>query len=173
MSATNALGMLLKFRCLGLNRTRGDNRGRLGPASIDMWAMNRSGGALAGAVAGSVLVALKTDEIVVGDYPPFTTPAAAVGQPLVLGVIHWDAGSVADNAGCWVRIFGHHPYAKVDGTTDVAVGNWLTTHSATAGALEKTTTATELRAIALAARSTNSIGALSIALLDPSGMYKP
>lgn len=56
----------------------------------------------------------------------------------VFGVVHWGEGSVASGAKVWVRIFGEHPYAKVDGSTSVAVNAQLRGNSATAGALGTT-----------------------------------
>ena len=139
--------------------------GGLQPAAIDVLCKNTDSSSLVGAVAGSDLVDVDLANFVDGNIPRVHLPSAAAGAN-ALGIVLWTEGTKVAGANVWVRIFGRHPYAKVDGTADVVTGNMLTTHASTAGALQTTTTRGQALARALAGRTDNSIGALAVLLFD-------
>ena len=161
-------GPLLTVRRAGLQVTRHAN-GQLPATDVDVMCVNRSGGTLAGAVAGSDAVTIKWDEFVAGDFLPIK--ALELTTEGLFGVVHWDAGTVADDGRCWVRVRGVHPYAKVEGSTAVAAGDplgWLSGQAA--GEVRKVATFGSAGAMALAAQAAASVVATSVYLLNRFGI---
>lgn len=136
---------------------------QLRPAAVDLLCVNDEGGALVGAAAGSDFVQLD-----LAAYKNLSLPRVrktASGRRGI-GCVHWSEGSKANGAKVWVRVFGRHPYAKVEGTTDVAIDDMLASH-ATGGAVAKTTTIGDHYALALAAQAANSVQPAAVLLSDP------
>lgn len=166
-------GFLREVRTLypGGNDLSPSEREDLLPISVDLRCKCNESGGVVGAVAGSDFVVIDYEAFFDGDFPFIKLPAASANIR-GLGLVMWNEGTVPLNGLCWVRVVGRHPYAKVDGTTDVATGDVLTTHASTAGAIEKAASNSIAGgvAIAMAARTTNSIGALAVHLFDRMGI---
>jgi hypothetical protein len=119
------------------------------------WMKNTSGGTLS---AGTVVV-LKA--VAAGDEITTTTTA---GDDKVFGVV---SESIANNDYGPVQTTGKVTTLKADGTTDIAVGDFLTTFTS-AGIAQKATTGDMVFAIALEAYTTdNSSGVLDACLITP------
>lgn len=147
---------------------------RFAPYAVDVFCRNTSGGNLTGAPAGSDWVEIDWANYVDGLPFPIKklTASGSAANNACLGIVHWQAGTVADAARCWVRVFGEHPYAKVEGTTDVAVGDSLTPDT-TAGQAIKAAAAPEDNHVigqALAAQAADSVVATRVFLSNPSGL---
>jgi hypothetical protein len=140
------------------------------PGSIDLLCVNTDVVALTGAVAGSDVVQLDLAHFVAGRLPNIVK-ALTGGLMPILGVVHWQAGSVAVGASCWVRIVGVHPYAKVEGTAAVAIGNPLKIH-ATAGAFQLGTAEHVPYGWAREAQAVAAVVAASVLLSDPAHVVK-
>lgn len=141
---------------------RTDNRGEFrGPIALDVWCINNSGGNLSSSrTNGCDVVQLDLTAFTEGPALSIKKPPATAGLP-ILGVVvegQGDGTNVANGAKCRVRINGIHEFVKVDGTTPVAAGDYLATHTATAGALQKFATGNYAVAQSLDARSAASIG---------------
>lgn len=161
-------GFQLVCRRYGLRVARG-RRGTIGYSDIDIKCINRSGGALTGSADGSSVVTVKWDEFAEGELPPLK--GLELTTEGVLGVVHWDEGSVADDKTCWVRVVGVHPYALVHGGTAVAVGDPLGFGSGmTAGEARKVTTFGSGGLVALAAQATAAAVATKVACLNRLGL---
>lgn len=98
--------------------------------AVDLYCINKSGGALAGVAAGCDWVDFDVTQFVRGEIPAIV---AAPVSAMAIGCVHWQEGSVANNKGCWVRIFGWHPYAKVLGHASLTAGYPLVIDASTAG----------------------------------------
>jgi hypothetical protein len=134
------------------------------PRAIDIRCI-AVGGALTGAVAGSDWVELgytASDVWVEGGKLKVKIASAAAKVPV--GVVVWDEGTVAEDAECWVRVFGEHPYAKVDGTAAVVIGDLLELGASKAVKFS----AGNIAGVALEARSDAGVGAVKVLLLDPA-----
>ncbi len=124
--------------------------------NIDMKIMtNGSGGNL---VRGDV-VTLKA--VAAGNQ--FTTTTTQ-GDDLVFGVL---AEDIANGASGYIQILGKTRYLKVDGTTDIAIGDYLGTFT-TAGIAMKASAGDMAFAVALEAYATNdSAGVIDALLIKP------
>lgn len=117
---------------------------------------NTSGGTL---TVGTV-VTLKN----VAGASEFTTTTTA-SDPLVFGVLA--SASVTNNSNGMVQTLGKNISVKVDGTTDIAIGDFLTTFT-TAGIAQKAVAGQTAFAIALEAYTTNdSNGVIDALLIAP------
>jgi len=116
---------------------------------------NSSGGELA---AGDVVV-LKNEAA--GDEVTTTTTE---GDPLVLGMV---AETIADGAYGLIQVYGKTTKLKVDGTEDIAIGNFITTFT-TAKIGMKASSGKIAFAIALEAYTTNdSSGVIDALIITP------
>lgn len=129
------------------------------PMAIDLLCLNASGGTLAGGSGTGGCDWIVGTGSGYDARGIFRVKKAAVNSAPALGVVHWtEPTSIANGATFWARIYGPHDYAKVDGTTDVAIDDMLGC-VANAGAVDKTTDPRYAAGLALAARTDNSIGA--------------
>ena len=148
------------------SRLRGKHR--IAPAAIDVRCIAR-GSALTGATTGSSWVELGFSATDVWSnlcLPNVKLASGALTRPV--GVVMWDEGTVADDAECWVRVCGVHPYANVDGTTDVAIGDEL--ELGADKAVKRATAKAHFAGVALEARTDNSVGAARVLLLNPANL---
>lgn len=141
------------------------------PAAIDLLCVVSESGGVTGSSAGSDAVIVDFASCFNGQLPRVKLPGAAVAAQ-VAGVVHWQEGAKALGDRVWVRVVGSHPCVKVDGTTDVAAGDMLTSHNATPGALEKTSDPANACGQAWRARTANSIGPLQVELNDRCGLLR-
>lgn len=140
------------------------------PVAIDLKCRNAHGSALSGnesPAVGCDAVQLAFGSIVDNQIPP-VAKTGTVGDTHFVGVVAPGQGSIANGAELWVRVWGFHPAAKLDGNVDVAVGDLLSFHNASLGVLEKMASA-EIEncwARALEAYTTNAIAPKKVALFD-------
>jgi len=137
------------------------------PSVWDLRCLNASGGTLAGADTGCDWVDFDLAKLADGVVPRIVK---APVNALAAGCVRVGQGTIADGAECWVRVYGPHDYAKVDGTTDVAIGDYLGVHGSTAGAAAKDTTLGDRIARALEVRTADSIGAVKVLVLNALGL---
>lgn len=145
------------------------------PYAVDLLCRNTSGGNLVGAIAGSDWVEIDWANYVAGQRWPvkkLVASGSTLNNP-ALGVVHWNAGTVADDDVCLVRIYGEHPYAKVEGTTDVLVGSSLSAHT-TAGQVAIDGASPEdnvIAAHALVGQALNSVQPARVFILNSSQIW--
>lgn len=161
---------------------------RFGPYFIDIWCRNISNASLTGeanntdANHGSDWVEIDWANYVDGAPLPVKKTVvllSSVNNP-PLGVVHWSAGTVTsptpgaapDPGGnrILVRVYGSHPYAKVNGTTDVAAGDTLTAHSS-AGIAAKAGATPEDKQVfgyALEGHTPNNTQGKNVFLMNPA-----
>lgn len=131
-------------RDIQLFQGEGRDGNRAAPIIL-MRAQNGSGGALA---RGDVVIWKKAS--CTADLMQVTTTTAANNGD-VAGMVY-DA-SIADGAIGWIQVFGPTSVLKVDGTTDIAIGDYLSTF--TAAKIAQKTTGAGVFAYALEAYATN------------------
>lgn len=143
-----------------------------GPPTLDVVAINDSGGDLVGATSGSDWVEIDLAKLASDNQLPVPIQKGSNNKQLpVLGVVHWSCGTVADGASCVVRIYGIHPYAKVNAAaSNIAIGDALV--YAAAGIAKKaagTEGAYEVWGWALEAETQDN-APCKVLLLNPSGI---
>lgn len=162
-------GFLLELRRSGVSLPR-RTRSMIAPSDADVFCRNTSGGTLTGAVAGSDVVMIDWSNFTRGLLPPIAKFGLTAANG-VLGVVHWDAGSVANGSNCWVRVFGTHPYALVYGGTAVAIGDPLGYASGlTVGELRPVSAFGSAGCVALAAQAAAAQVATAVHVLNRIGI---
>jgi hypothetical protein len=138
--------------------------------AVDVRCKNSSGGTLIGgdASTGGDWVQIKWASYAEKDVYPIEKTASAANGP-ALGVVAEDQGTVADGAYCWVRVYGRHPYAKVDGTADLVAGDMLAAFS-TAGVAKKWASGSQRIGRVMVAFTTDSVGSMAVMLHNPDNL---
>jgi len=143
------------------------------PSAVDVLCVNKTGSTLAGgggsATGACDWVTLDFTNDLTGKRPHIRKlPTSAIK---CLGCIAPDMpASIADGELCWVRVFGIHPTAKVDGTTDIAINDGIGVYSSTAGVGAKNTTIGNTFATALEAYTTDAtVAGKKVFIHDPMG----
>ncbi len=142
------------------------------PSAVDVLCVNKTGSTLAGgggsATGACDWVTIDFTNDLTGKLPQVKKlPTSGIK---CLGCIAPDQPtSIADGDQVWVRVWGLHPTAKVDGTTDVAINDGLGAYSSTAGVAAKSTTIGDQFATAQEAYTTNSTAGKKVFIYDPMG----
>lgn len=118
---------------------------------------NTSGGSLA---AGDIVIASATGETYNGTQCITTS---SQGDDLVIGVA---TATIADDASGYIQILGKTTVLKVDGTADIAIGDFIGTHTSAGIGMQASAGDTAF-AIALEAYTTNDSSGVIDALLIP------
>ncbi len=150
-------------RLVGGPVTQPTEKTRLAPSFVKIRCV--ASAEVVGAVAGSDVVEIDFANYVDGSVPRVKKAATANGP--VLGVVDWDAGTVATGGTVHVWVYGRHPYAKVDGSSvNVAAGDMLAGNGS--GKFVKTTDHGNRTGRAVEAETADAVAAVWLA--DPSGI---
>lgn len=137
------------------------------PGYRSILAINKSGGEL---TTGMVCVLDPTAANWGEGLPIPVTTTTSANVLNVAGAVPAHVASVANGAVFELQVAGYHPTLKVDGTTDLANGDFLGTFT-TAGAVQKSTTADAICAQYVdAAYTTNSVAAKKAFLINRLGL---
>lgn len=143
------------------------------PGAVDVLCVNKTGSTLAGgggsATGACDWVTIDFTNDLTGKLPQVKKlPTSSIK---CMGCIAPDQPtSIADGDQCWVRVFGIHPTAKLDGTTDIAINDGIGVFSSTAGVGAKTTTVGNAFATAMEAYATDAtVAGKKVFIHDPMG----
>lgn len=146
-------------------------RSKFRPAAVDILCQNVEGGALsASKTSGCNFVSLDLTGAASGNRPRVVkAPVAGLD---VLGVVHWEHESVADDGLCWVRVFGWHDYALILGAASLALGYPVTIAGGAAGVgtYSATPFAQRVAAYMREAYTTTSNAAKKVDIVNPRGL---
>jgi len=164
-------GMLIEARYWGANGHLIQDKSKLKPAAVDILCQNVEGGALsASKTSGCNFVGINLDGHLRGQRPRVVK--AVVAGFDVLGCVHWEHESVADDKLCWVRIFGWHDYALILGHASLALGYPVTIAGGAAGVgtYSATPYAQAVAGFMREAYTTTSNAAKKVDLRNPRGL---
>lgn len=159
-------GMLVEIRRFGPDGHLLQPNSSLRASAVDVRCRCTESGGFDGLATGSHWVMLDAASYVRGKLPPVKKATTSASK--LLGVVVWGQGTIANGQECWVRVVGEHPYALVDGTADLAAGDYLQAYS-TAGQAAKAAAGAEARgAFMLEAYTDNSAAPKRVLLNDPA-----
>lgn len=165
------MGFTYQVRRFGPQGHLPQEKSQYGPGAVDILCQNVEGGALsASRTNGCDFVQLQLTGALHGQVPRIVK--AKVAGLDVLGVVHWEHESVADDALCWVRIFGWHDYALILGHASLALGYPVTIAAGTAGlgTYSATPFAQRVAAYMREAYTTTSNAPKKVDIVNPRGL---